>query len=299
MSPFEQSTDIEEALKQASVPQIDVRKQVMTTIRNNQIQRESVRVKKKVMLIVAACLVFGVTSAYGAIKIFELKNDKGEVVVQINKTENAPVLDHRKTYMEKINKVRESLKPNTAVVVYVATDNPNKKVSLLQKPITSEDRTVLQKEAGNLFTYPSELAGGYLFKSGFVEHLMITDYDKEALYKEAEQTKQDVVIKELKVDPFIQRLGATYEGSKGKITLAIDNFENMKYVSSEAGPDDIVEKVKVRNVDALYFVQKSPDETEFKRIEFYIDGTKLLYTLTSVDPSVSKEDLLAIAQQLK
>lgn len=109
----------------------------------------------------------------------------------------------------------------------------------------------------SLFTFPEELVGGFLFGEGYVEHVVKRDYNKEEMYKEAEQTRKDVVIKQLEVEPTIQRLGATYANSKGeKVTLNVDNFANVKYMHTEAGPDDSVEAVMVNGTVAVYQVKK-------------------------------------------
>ena len=295
--PFD---EIKQLFDATPVPRIDVKNQVLERVKERKVHREAFRVKKKVISIVAACFVFGVTSAFAAMHVYELKNSDGEVVVQVQKTAEEPVLDHRNTYMEQINQIRESLQPGTAVAAYVVTDNPDKIVSFLQKPVTSDDRSVLQAEAGTLFTFPEELVGGFLFGEGYVEHVVKHDYNKEEMYKEAEQTKKDVIIKQLEVEPDIQRLGATYANSKGeKVILNVDNFANVKYVSSEAGPDDTVETVKVNGMEAIYQVKKlQGSDTEMKSIQIYKEETKLLYEVTTSSTDISKEDLLAIAEKL-
>ncbi|MGO0058456.1 hypothetical protein ACTID9_00040 [Brevibacillus fluminis] len=299
MKPSKSSDELERLFLQTDVPKIDVKDQVLAKITERKKQREAEKVKKKIIVIVAACLVFGVTSAFAAIKVYELKNDKGEVVVQVNKVDQNPGLNHQKTFNEKISEIRESMKPDTAAIVYIASDNPQKIISRIQKPITSSDRAALQTELGTLLTVPAELQGSFVFQEGYVEHMVNYDYKKEEIYQEAERTKQDIIIKEMKVDKKVQRTGATYKNNKGAVRIDIDNFENIKYMSSEAGPDETVEKVQVHGQEAIYHVQKSSDTgQEYKYLEIFNEKANLLYTVSTSFTTVSKEDLLAIAAKL-
>lgn len=304
MKPTKPFGDVEHLIMDTPVPKIDVKDRVLEKLRERKNQREAVRVKKKIGLIVAACLVFGVTSAYAAMKVYELKNEKGEVVVQINQTAKDPVTSQHKTYGQMLKEVRESVKPGTAVAVYIVPDNPQKIVAFFQKPITSTDRRVIQAEAGNMFAFPADLTGGYTFKEGFVQHMIIHDYKKEDFYKQAEETKKDVIVKELKVEPTIEQLGATYANHKGEVRIRIENFEKVKYVSTEAGPDDTVEKVKVGKREALYHLRKikgadGKTESMEQSIEYFKDEAKLLYHVWTSSPEITKQDLLAIVEKLE
>lgn len=66
------------------------------------------------------------------------------------------------------------------------------------------------------------------------------------MIQEAEKDKKEVVVRALPVDPKIQRLSITYNGSKGDVLLLVTNFENMKWISNDAGPNETVEKVTVQ-----------------------------------------------------
>ena len=59
------------------------------------------------------------------------------------------------------------------------------------------------------------------------------------MIKEAERDNKNVVVRELPANPNVQYLYLTYKHNKGEVMLTLTNFENMKWVSDEAGPDDI------------------------------------------------------------
>lgn len=82
--------EVKQLITDTPVPQIDVKDQVLDRLRERQNKKEEFRVKKRMGLIIAACVVFSVTTAYGAVKVYELKNEKGEVVSQITHTTAEP-----------------------------------------------------------------------------------------------------------------------------------------------------------------------------------------------------------------
>ncbi|USG65593.1 hypothetical protein NDK47_26420 [Brevibacillus ruminantium] len=304
MKHIEPYDDFEKRLKNTPVPQIHIKDQVLDRLRERNNQKEAVRVKKKIGLIVAACLVFGVTSAYAAVKVYELKNEKGEVISQISHTTEKPVLDKQRTYYELLEEVRETVKPGGAVAVYIVPDNPQKRISFFQKPMSFEDRSAFLESVGGGLTFPEELVGGYKFTEGMYQNELIRDYKNEDFYKEAEETKKDVIVKELAVEPDYQYAIARYAKDKGTVSIKIDNFAKVKNSSTEAGPDDTVEKVKVKNKDALYLMRKFMGEdgkvaSIEQSIEFYKDDAKQLYTVFTTSDKITKEEMLAIAEKLE
>lgn len=121
----------------------------------------------------------------------------------------------------------------------------------------------------------------------------------EEMYREAEQTKKNVIVRKLETAPKIKRLVAQYKGSKGDVSVIVESFENTKYVSFPAGPDTTVENVKVHNKEALYYVQKLKTGKAAKYIQFFKDDTNQLYEVRTTSPELTKEDLLVIADKLK
>ncbi|MGG4451992.1 hypothetical protein [Brevibacillus porteri] len=73
----------------------------------------------------------------------------------------------------------------------------------------------------------------------------------------------------------------------------------MKYIEEEAGPDAIVEKVKVQNYEGLYIAGKLMDGTEEKVLKVYQEDKNRLIEVVAMNPVLTKKDLLMIARNLK
>lgn len=159
MTPFRQPDEWKELFLDAASQEFDVKEQVLQKLHERKKQKEAYRVKKRIGLIVATCLVFGVTSAYAAMKVYELKNDKGEVVVKIDQEQ--PEYDRSQSRQEILQQVRNSLEPGTIAAIYVAgEDNPDKNIDFVQVPLTFTNHTEMQSKVGSFFAIPADLTGG-------------------------------------------------------------------------------------------------------------------------------------------
>ncbi len=287
-----------------AVPDMDVKDRIKQKIAMKTRQREAVHMKKRVGLIVFAGIVMAVTSAFAAITVYELKSEKGDFVYQVTKTTEGPQLANE-SYRDKLNKVRESLKPGTAsAVLVVDKENPENRVSWMQQPLTPTELSVLQAEVGELYTFPEKLEGGFAFTEGLVTHEVIRgdmEQLKQAMVKEATDTKKDVVVKELELSKTIEQAMGAYKGDKGEIYITIDNLEKVKRIGSEAGPNETVEKIKINNKDALYHEQKMEETGKVLRFIEILkeEPTRLMVSIRTTADNVSKQDLVAIAQKLK
>ncbi|MGG1663009.1 hypothetical protein [Brevibacillus sp. NRS-1366] len=299
MTRSQQSDEWKKQMMDAVAEDFDVKHQVLQKLHEQKKHKEAYFMKKKISLILAATLVLGATTAFAAMKVYELKNDQGEVVVKVNETQTKPeVLESTRDI---INEVRETLKPGASVAVYVpGPENPDKNVRFMQAPLMQTNHSALQTEVGSFVGIPTELVGGYKFSEGFIHHQVNYSQPElfESMIQEAEKNNKKVVVRDLPIDPRIDRLNITYKGTKGEVFLILTNFEKVKWVSSEAGPDETVEKVTVQKKEALYHVQKLEDK-ETKYVEFYNDKKKQLLEVRTVAAEITKEDLLAIAEKLK
>lgn len=285
----------------AAAEDFDVKDRVLHKIKERQQQMEGNRMKKRISLIVAATLVFGVTSAYAAIKVHELTNDQGEAVVKIEMSANQlpAAAEHEiKTFED----VRNSLQPGESAAVYFpGPDNPKKRVSFTRMPVVHETSAALQNEVGGFYAVPVEIAGGYKFVNGHVDYPF--NYRQPELfaemYEEAEKEKKVVVVRKVSPEPKIERVVTTYKGNAGEAMITVTNFEDLKYISEETGPDGIVEKVKVQNKEAIYMESKLMDGTDQKIVKLYQDDKKRLFEVIAMNSTMTKEDLLAIAEELR
>ncbi|WP_432774953.1 sigma factor [Brevibacillus gelatini] len=72
----------------------------------------------------------------------------------------------------------------------------------------------------------------------------------------------------------------------------------MQYITEEAGPDETVEKVSVQKKEALDVASKLPDGTDMRTVKFYQESSKLLFEVSTKNPAISKEELVAIVEKL-
>ncbi|GEC91743.1 MULTISPECIES: hypothetical protein [Brevibacillus] len=261
--------------------------------------------KKRLGLLVAAILVFGGTSAYAAMKVYELKNEKGEAVVKVQQTEMPQ--PQSSAEIKTFEDARNSLKPGEGAAIYMpGPDNPDKLVSFTYNPVIHESTPPLQKEVGSFYEVPNELTGGYKFVKGHVNYTF--DYSQpelfEEMYKEAEKEKKQIVVRKVSPKPNFDRVYTLYKGSEGAETegdvyIAITNFEGMKWIEEDAGQDGIVEKVKVQKYEGMYVAKKLLDGKEEKKVQVYQEDKNRLIEVVAMNPALTKKDLLMITENLK
>ncbi|MGG4496056.1 hypothetical protein [Brevibacillus reuszeri] len=299
MTRSQQSSEWKRQLMDVVDDDFDVKDQVLQKLHERKKQREAISVKKRIGLIVAATLVLGGTTAFAAMKVYELKNDQGEAVVRISKT-NEPDLDFSGDRNGIMNQIRETLQPGARVAVYIAgPDNPDKNVGFMEIPLMVAEQSELQKKVGSFFEIPQELVGGYEFVEGHINHQLNQDAAAffDEVVKEAERDNKKVLVRDLPYNPKLQYLYLTYKASKGEVSVNLTNFENMKWISDEANSNETVEKVTVQKKEALYRVRKLND-SESKSVQVYQDDKKRLIEVRTMEPDITKEDLLKIAEKL-
>jgi hypothetical protein len=290
----------------AAADDFDVKDQVLRKIKERQKLREGYSVKKRMGLIAAAILVFGGTSAFAAIQVYELKDEQGEAVVKIEQNATQPQANRGESG-KILEDVRSSLIPGESAAVYIpGPENPDKIVSFTRVPVVHETPSTLQKEVGSFYKVPEELVGGYKFVEGHVDYLF--DYTQPELFaemhKEAERDKKEVVVRKVSPMQKIRKVYLAYTGSTGKerageVNINITNFEDVKYVSDKTGPDGIVETVNVKSEEALYMVKTVLSGNQRKSLKYYQADKKRLVEIASIDPNITKEEILAIAEKLE
>jgi hypothetical protein len=285
----------------AAAEDFDVKHQVLQKIKERQKEQEGYSVKKRIGLIAAAILVFGGTSAYAAVKVFELKNEQGDVVVKVEQQQNVEAPSSESVFETAQQKARESLKPGETAAIYIpGAEGPGNQMSFASKPLNHENNLAsLQEEVGDFYSIPSELVGGYTYVNGIVAYRY--NYNQPELFEEmrqeAEKDNKDFVTRKVSTQP-IARLLVEYTSSKGMVGLGVTNFGIMKSIMEVVEPDEIVEKVKVKNHEALYIVRKEPNGTEERFVKFYRDDQKKLFEVIG-DQNFAKEELLKIAEGIK
>ncbi|MFI8715575.1 hypothetical protein [Brevibacillus brevis] len=290
----------------AAADDFDVKDQVLQKIKERKNISEGKQMKKRLGLLVAAILVFGGTSAYAAIKVYELKNEKGEAVVKVQQTttlQEKSSAESIKTFED----ARNSLKQGEGAAIYMpGPNNPKKRVSFTYVPVEHLTTEPLQKEVGSFYEVPTELAGGYKFVKGHVNYPFAYSQPElfEEMYKEAENEKKQIVVRKVSPKPNFDRVYTLYKGSEGAepdgdVYIAITNFEGMKWMEEEVGEDGIVEKVKVQKYEGMYVAEKLLDGKEQKKVQVYQEDKNRLIEVVALNPALTKKDLLMIAENLK
>ncbi|MFA4135276.1 MULTISPECIES: hypothetical protein [unclassified Brevibacillus] len=290
----------------AAADDFDVKDQVLQKIKERKNISEGKQMKKRLGLLVAAILVFGGTSAYAAMKVYELKNEKGEAVVKVEQT-TTPQPKKSAESIKTFEDARNSLKPGEGAAIYMpGPDNPKKRVSFTYVPVEHLTTEPLQKEVGSFYEVPAELPGGYKFVNGHVNYPFVYNQPElfEEMYKEAENEKKQIVVRKVSPKPNFDRILTVYKGSEGAepdgdVYIAVTNFEGMKWIQEEVGEDGIVEKVKVQKYEGMYVVQKLLDGKEEKKVQVYQEDKNRLIEVAALNSALTKKDLLTIAENLK
>jgi uncharacterized membrane-anchored protein len=255
--------------------------------------------KRKAGLLLTASLVCIISSGFAAIKYYEVRNSKGEVVLQ---HEAAPPLSkddltELQKRQEKLEEARKTLKPGTAAAVYLAKDNPEKDITIIENMLSFSEFPAFQSIAQKFVRLPAEMKPDYLFKEGKVSYEFIPDYNPEDIYREAEESKKEIVVKEIKRTDQIRSLHATY--------AKMDSFIHVTIRRNMAGKEvypmehESVEKVNINGSDALYLQIQTPDGNRIKQVKWTKNGTNLLFVVSSSAKEISKDDIIAMAKSLE
>lgn len=281
-------------------PEIDLTDKILPIIREEQKRKGAFFMKKKVGLITAACLVMFVSVGYAAVNMYQLHNSKGETVYQEKKIVAPPsgIQNALEEYQNKLNLVRDNLRSGSAAAVYIVSKDPLRRVATIQKPFVYTNAAEIQTKIGKFVTIPTELKTGFTYKEGEVYFQYAQQPNNEALFKEAEQSKKEVVSHSLLLSKEINFLNCTYTGKNGTFTVTV--YEHKKedsQIYTPNRPDEQVEKVKVNKEEALYKTFPSGPNAETKELIWVNSNLGRKYMIQTTDQTISKLDLVAIADQ--
>jgi len=290
--------DIRELFRDPRIPQqIDVTQKVMNRIQS---KKERLIVKYKVALLAAVGMFATVSSVYAAAEYFQLKNRQGEVIYQekdaslATGTEIQTPDEQMMAFLQKRSEIEEKMAPGTAAAVYIKENNPNKKVQTIAKPFEFDKMEDLQGKLAGMVELPDTLPGGFAFTTGSIEYDVNGDYNKEELYKMAEESEQDYVLVPLQWTDRINNIIVSYSAGEDSMQVVISNLEgvvdNTVYHVNQAERN--VEKIIVDQTEALY----SEEGNELKTVVWVVEepAMKLEYRIFSNSPLLNKES----AQQL-
>lgn len=300
MSPNKSHESIKDLFNDPRIPQeIDISRQVMEKIKRD---KERFFVKYKVSILVAIGLIASISSGYAAVQYYQLKDEKGEVIYQqkdISQTPGKPKVvkeldPETQKYHDKRSEINSNMEPGTAAAVYIAVHNPKKVVATLFKPFEFANVADLRKKVGDQILVPETLPGGYSFEDANLTFDIKREYDKEALYKKAEQEKKEYVIQPLEWTNELDTLYATYKSGKSYINLNISNYEDVEdsttYIITQ--DDQKKEVIKVGQIEVLYTEEARKDRVD-KNIVWVMEyaGKKMQYEVVATGDELTKGNI--------
>ncbi|MEK3741911.1 DUF4367 domain-containing protein [Brevibacillus sp. FSL K6-0770] len=321
-NPYKQ---LHELLAAKPVPKVDVKQKVMAAIAAKKIEEDK-KVKKKIGVLLTIGLLAGASSVWAGMEVIQLKNEKGEVVMEMDtgkgteitsKTEGLPVemqneLAQAEADAERrsniINEILDQLKPGTSAAIYWLPKNEKKdenaevislrdpNVDVFYKAITYTSLAELeQKLADKRFALPTELNGAFRFESGEIEYKPSDKYDVAVMKAEAIKNKKEYVVKEIPTSDKFDYVHVAYRGAKGGITVEVRQAElGAKTGSNATG----VEKVMLGKNEAALMTYKEDNQPDFHWIVWIKNGSDLEYSVRAKATTVSKEELIKLAKQL-
>jgi len=300
MSPNKSQKSIKDLFNDPRIPQeIDISNQVMTKIKRD---KERFFVKYKVSILVAIGLIASLTTGYAAVQYYQLKNEKGEVLYQEkdisqfdSKSEIVQELDpETEKYDNKRWEIESSLEPGTAAALYIAVHNPTKVIEKSFNPFAFSTLADLRQKLGNQIFVPETLPGGFTFSDAALTFGIKEEFDKEALYKKAEQEKKEYVIQPLEWTNEMDRLMATYKSGENSIHLNIRNYEGVEDSTTYIVDLDQQKKqvVKVGQIEVLYTEETRKDRV-YKSIVWVVEisGKKIQYEVSSRGNTLTKDNI--------
>jgi len=277
--------------------QIDVTSVVMDQIKQN---KEGFFVKYKVSILVAIGLLASITTGYAAMQYYQLKNPQGEVIYQEQDVSNANVkiMDkpdpEMQAYLEKQWEIRDSLEPGDALAVYIVANNPKKQIVDLSKPFEYTNLAALKEKLAGQAVVPESLPGGFVFLDGKVETGIKREYNKDALYQQAENSKTEYVEQPLERTNEMEYVGATYRAGDHSINVYISNFDevvgNTVYMVNLDKQKK--EKVKVGQLEILYTEEDQGDRV-YKEMVWVMEtaGKQVRYRVSSSGEVLNKNNV--------
>lgn len=297
-NPNESRESIKAIFTDPRIPQqIDVTSVVMDQIKQN---KEGFFVKYKVSILVAIGLLASITTGYAAVQYYQLKNPQGEVIYQEQDVSNANVkiMDkpdpEMQAFLEKRWEIEDSLEAGTAVAAYIIPHNPTKRVITISKPFEYEAWGDLEAKVGKQAVVPESLPGGFLFLNGQVETSIKREYNKEALYQQAGNGKDEYVAQRLERTDEMDYADVTYQAGEKYVNVSISNFDeavgNTVYMANLDKQKK--EKLKVGQLEILYTEEDQGDHVS-KEIVWVMEiaGKKVRYQVSSRGEALNKNNV--------
>lgn len=307
---------------------IDVRMNVMNRVREIHEQNSGKKTSRHrtsaIVTIICFILVLSSLTGYAATRFVQIKNPKGEVIVETKEIREDAYTPHAKTYYEMRSAYKEHvlalLQPGELVAYYVDDDMLNaydtgNMVQSVYKPLEHSryEKFAKQLEATNgpLFVEPKYLPKGLSFESGRVfPSVMEGEASLENLKKlepefirTAESSASDSKL-------FLKPLSWNIAGSanaryaNGEDMININAYVRKKGTSSVTTmhPEDvIVEKLTVGGQEMVYMEAEAADEADYykHKLEWLDEEAEVFYSVyDNPGTTLSKSEFIRIVESM-
>jgi hypothetical protein len=280
----------------------DVERAVMaklTTPRRNSYNKRTLAfVLLITLLLTQTGLAYG-NDIYQYIKNMDFFNNSSEAEWSIVTDEE----DYR-SYDAAVQEAYESLdlEPGNAVAIYVAEANPEQIVSSIVKPVIIQDLAQINSyPIGDLnLSLSYDILNKYQFHEGKITYNVLSELiDIEAMVKEANRTGKGVIVKELPVSEDVASISCEYittnsDDNQPAFTIGITKWYGNMLRRHKNDNESLVdfESVMIGDSEVLY-----ENLIEGKHVTWINDGYH--YQLFSKQSTMTKEELLRIAEQIK
>lgn len=291
MKKFQSYNQFEAEWKKEGIPEIDLDKVKSKVINSNRIDLQPYRGRQR-MVLVAVVVIFTLCFTTIAIAIYngwQLKNNKGDVVLSYSESEKSEVANFERgakegaKFAKEQQELRESLAPGEVAYFLVTKEyGISKFFRVLQKEVRISDIEKLMESTTTKFKIPQYLTDTYKFEYGTILYKTENEDSQiaEALYKEAQENHKAYIVKREKLTKEAAAIVLKYVNDEGyKLTIQIRQVDNLKSLGNEKEP---IEKLSVSDKEVLYIKSNldGADTDEYIFVDEAASGS-LTYFITN------------------
>jgi hypothetical protein len=294
------------------VPEADLAGKVMEKLHAEQ-RPKRFSLKYKAGLLIAAGMLLTVSTAFGAVKYFSLKNQQGEVVYEVKPLKEAPNGETTEEERQRMVRSRELgdelLKAGMAALFYIVPNNPNHELDTRFKPMNFNDLSALSnKMAKYPVKLPDSVLKTYHFKDASVYFEPVTDVNPPSPEEKAEIVKKlqqqaklsgkDYGMMPVKLSDKLLSISVVYKNGKDEIMTRIADIgagnQVTGYVDEKINFDQ--EKIVINGVETMYTTVNGDPSTIEWVVEVPGSGLRYAYMIHSKKGDLTKEQLIEIAE---
>ncbi|MFB5674462.1 hypothetical protein ACE3NQ_07140 [Paenibacillus terreus] len=309
---LDKEQELKSVFRDPRIPETDFSGKVMEKLHTGQ-RPKRFSLKYKAGLLIMASMLLTVSTAFGAVKYFSLKNRQGEVLYEVKPLKEAP--NKKVTEEERKRAIRsrelgdELLKAGMAALIYVVPNNPNHELDTRFKPINFNNLSALRaKMAKYPVKIPDSILGKYQFKAASVYFDPVTEVnppspeEKAAIVKKLQQqaklSGKDYAMMPIELSDKLISISVVYKNGKDEVMTRIGNIgagnQLTGYIDEKIHFDQ--EKLVINGAETMYTtVSGNPSTIEWV-VEAPENGLRYAYMIHSNKGNLTKEQLIEIAR---